>query len=80
MMTKSKRRENLGKDSYKNLIEGVGIWASFYRANPHRLVQDYLKLDIFPFQCMLLNLMNKVNIYVFIACRGRLLMPSFIEM
>ena len=31
MKTKHVRRENLSKNASKNLTEGIGIWASFYR-------------------------------------------------
>ena len=70
MKTKTRKRDNLSKNSRDNLREGAGIWASFYRANPHRLVKDYLQLGLFPFQAMLLNMMNNHNLFVFIACRG----------
>ncbi len=31
MKTKHVRRENLSKNASKNLTEGIGLWASFYR-------------------------------------------------
>ena len=31
MKTKHIRRENLSKNASKNLNEGIGLWASFYR-------------------------------------------------
>lgn len=79
MKTLSKKRKNLKKTSKENLHDGTAIWAEFYRKNPHRLVTDYLQLEIFPFQCILLYMMNICTLFNFIACRGRLLMPSLIE-
>lgn len=70
MVTKIKPRKLKHKNEYDNLMEGVGIWTSFYRANPHRLVLDYLQLEIFAFQMILLYMMNICNKFVFIACRG----------
>lgn len=69
MVTKIKPRKLKHKNEYDNLMEGVAIWTSFYRSNPHRLVLDYLQLEIFPFQMILLYMMNICNKFVFIACR-----------
>lgn len=70
MITKTKPRKIKHKESYDNIMEGVKVWTSFFRSNPARLVIDYLELEIFPFQMILLNMMNKCNKFVFIACRG----------
>ena len=70
MKTISRKRKNLKKSSRANLKDGTAIWAEFYRKNPHRLVTDYLQLDIFPFQCILLYMMNICTLFSFIACRG----------
>lgn len=70
MKTLSRKRKNLKKTSKENLHDGTAIWTEFYRKNPHRLVTDYLGLSIFPFQCILLYMMNINNLFAFIACRG----------
>ncbi|MCC0764805.1 hypothetical protein IR151_17565 [Clostridioides sp. ES-S-0006-03] len=70
MVTKSRQRKLKYKDSYDNLIEGIGIWTSFYRENPHRFVLDYLRLKLYPFQMLLLYMMNVSTKFCFIACRG----------
>lgn len=70
MKTLSRKRKNLKKTSKENLHDGTAIWAEFYRKNPHRLVTDYLQLEIFPFQCILLYMMNICTLFNFIACRG----------
>ena len=79
MKTKSKQRKKLKKKSYDNLMDGVKIWTEFYRKNPHRFASDYLGIEIFPFQAVLLYMMNISTLFCFIACRGRLPMPSLIE-
>lgn len=52
------------------ILEGVGIWTSYYRSNPHRFAKDYLNLDLHLFQKFLLVMMNLVTTFVFIAARG----------
>lgn len=70
--TKHERRNDLTKDDMENLLHGVEIWAGFWRNNPHRFVEDYLRLHLFVFQQILLYFMMKSNYFCFIACRGRL--------
>lgn len=53
-ITEYEKRENLSRNDRENLLEGIGLWCSFYRENPGRLVEDYLKIDIHPFQHFLL--------------------------
>ena len=52
------------------ILEGVGIWCAYYRANPHRFAHDYLHLDLYIFQKILLVLMNLCSTTVFIGSRG----------
>lgn len=68
--TKTKKRENLSKSSSRNLREGVKIWASFWRANPHRFIMDYLGFNLHIFQMILVYAMDKSKLVVFIASRG----------
>ncbi|MFU2417216.1 terminase large subunit domain-containing protein [Peptacetobacter sp. AB800] len=70
MKTLSRKRKKLKKTSKENLHDGTAIWTEFYRKNPHRLVMDYLQLEIFPFQCILLYMMNICTLFAFVACRG----------
>lgn len=53
------------------VIEGVGVWASYYRANPHRFAIEFLHVSLKLFQMILLFMMNISSVFVFIACRGR---------
>lgn len=54
----------------EKVLEGVAIWASYYRANIHRFVEDYLHIQLKLFQILLLYMMNKSSTFVFIAARG----------
>ena len=54
----------------ERVLEGVGVWASYYRANPHRFAKDFLRLELHVFQKILLMMMFMNNSFVFIASRG----------
>lgn len=54
----------------QRILEGVAVWASFYRANPHRFARDYLGLKLKRFQQIILNEMFcRVN-SIYLASRG----------
>ena len=81
---KSKNQLNIFKKGYnrrkekpksEKLMEGVGIWTSFYRANPHRWVKDFLGIELKPFQKILLYAMMHNNFMTYIAARGKLPLP-----
>ena len=54
-----------------SFIEGVELWAGFYRANPHRFAEDYLNVKLRLFQKILLLMMNLSNYFCYIAARGQ---------
>lgn len=54
----------------ENMLKYVGIWAAYYRANPHRWVKDFLHISLKLFQIILLNMMNVCSTFVLIASRG----------
>lgn len=63
------KNESDGK--YQKIMEGVGVWTSFYRANPHRLAIDYFGFNwLRPFQQVLLNLCFRYTYVMIIASRG----------
>ena len=68
---KSRPRKKLHKDSFTNLLEGTKIWAEYYRKNPHRFALEYLQINLYWFQMVLLYMMNICSKFMFIACRGR---------
>lgn len=53
------------------LRRGFKIWTAFYRANPHRFAKDYLGINLFLYQKLLLWAMNKYNFFMYIAARGQ---------
>ena len=68
--TKTRERNNLKKDSYENLLDGIKIWTEYWRKNPHRFCEDWLGIHLYPFQMLLLYMMNTSNSFVFTASRG----------
>ena len=65
-----KKRKNLSSRKRDRHSEGVKIWCSFFRANLHRFAQDYLQLNLYPFQMIMLYLMNIMYSSCFICARG----------
>lgn len=56
---------------YEKIMDGVGVWTSFYRCNPHRLLVDYFNMSwLKPFQKMLIMLMFRFTYFMLIASRG----------
>ena len=42
-----KKGRNFNKKSKsERMMDGVATWASFYRANPHRFVKEYLGMNL----------------------------------
>ena len=68
--TKSKQKKKKKKDSYENLLDGIKIWTEYWRKNPHRFCEDWLGIHLYPFQMILLFMMNVSNVFVFTASRG----------
>lgn len=62
--------EGARNEHQEKVLEGVAIWASYYRANIHRFVEDYFHIQLKLFQIFLLFMMNTCSTFVFIACRG----------
>lgn len=70
-ITKHSERNDLTKDSYENLYNGIkNYWAPFYRENPHRFVLDYFQIKIHPFQQFLIYEIDKSEQSTIIATRG----------
>lgn len=61
-----------GETKNERLMEGIGEWTSFYRANPHRFVKEYLQLseELKLFQQILLWAMMHNLYFAYIASRG----------
>ncbi len=68
------RGRNFRKDSVnktEKLMNGIATWTSFYRANPHRFVEDYLGIALKPFQKILIYFMMHFNYLIYLAARGQ---------
>lgn len=73
------RKKESGKMTAKDVInekserimQGIAVWASFYRSNPHRFVKDYLNVELKLFQKILLYQMMHNNYFMYLASRGQ---------
>jgi hypothetical protein len=54
----------------QKVLDGVAIWAGYYRSNIHRFAEDYLHVHLKLFQIFLLYMMNLSTTFVFIGFRG----------
>ena len=52
------------------VIDAVGVWCSFYRANIHRFIADYLHIQLKLFQVIIVLMMQWSSTIVMIAARG----------
>lgn len=52
------------------VMDVVAKKTAYYRANPHRFCEDYLNIKLKLFQKILIFMMNFVNYFMFLACRG----------
>lgn len=59
------------KTKSEKLMDGIGIWASFYRANPQRFVTDYLGINLKLFQEILIYMMIHNHYFMYLASRGQ---------
>ena len=55
---------------YDAIMDGVGVWASYFRANPHRFVQDHWGIKLKRFQEIVLCEMFDSQHSFFLGCRG----------
>ena len=58
--------------SQKEKDENLMKWVGFWRANPHRFVEDYLGIKLFLFQKILIYMMNVNPYFMYIAARGQI--------
>lgn len=54
----------------RRVLDGVAVWAGYYRSNIHRFAEDYLHVHLKLFQIFLLYMMNICTTFVFIGFRG----------
>ena len=65
-----KTDKELANDKAQRVMNGINIWCSYYRANPHRFCADYLNINLKLFQKILLYMMFYSNYLCYIASRG----------
>jgi hypothetical protein len=65
---KTPKKEMSQSDRWRHQIK---LWTSFYRANPHRFVKDYLGIELFLFQKILIYLMMHYPYFMYWAARGQ---------
>lgn len=70
MKSPHKKRRNLSQRKKDRLNEGMKIWTAFYRLNIHRFALDFLGLNLYPFQIILLYMMNIMYSTCLICARG----------
>ena len=66
-----KTEQEVMNDKAKRIMQGINVWTSFYRANPHRFCVDYLNIHLKPFQQILIIMMNICHYVMYIAARGQ---------
>lgn len=71
-----KQRRNLNKNmdnmtKSDKLMNGIGIWTSWYRLFPHLFVRDYIGVNLKIFQQILIYFMMHFNFFLYIASRGQ---------
>lgn len=76
-MNNYKTFSQVQQEKTDKLMEGVGIWTAFWRANPHRFAADYLNIQLKLFQKILLFVMNLMTVMSFIASRGLTIVRGF---
>ena len=69
-MTGQSETQKLMSDD-ESVLDLVGEWVSFYRANPHRFVEDYFHAHLKKFQQIIINMMFHGNYSMYIAARGQ---------
>jgi hypothetical protein len=67
----NKGRNFSKKSKTERLMDGIGIWTSFYRSNPHRFVKEYLGITLKLFQVILIYMMMHNHYFMYLASRGQ---------
>lgn len=65
-----KRKIIKEKSNEERELENKEAWLSYWRANPHRFITDYLGLKLHDFQKVLIYQMNFYQNFIFVASRG----------
>lgn len=84
MANKKTTAKQVVQDKADRILEGVAVWTSFYRANPHRFAREFLNVKLKLFQKILIYAMMINNYFCYIASRGQriwriITSPSFLR-
>ena len=58
------------RSMYSRVMSQIGLWTSFYRANPHRFIKEYFGIHLKRFQEIMICEMFDAGHVCFIGCRG----------
>lgn len=69
-MSDKKTLAQVQQEKNDSIMDGVGAWTAYYRANPQRLAADFLNMQLKVFQKILIYIMNLMTVMSFFASRG----------
>lgn len=69
-MTEKKTINDIYREKSERLMDGVAYWASYYRKNPQRFVEEYLNIKLKLFQKILIYMMMVSTNFMYLASRG----------
>lgn len=62
---------NISSNIFQKRERTLMNWVSYWRKNPQRFAQDYLGINLFLYQRILLYMMERVSIFMYVAARGQ---------
>lgn len=65
-----KRKKVKEKSNDEKILENKEFWLSYWRANPQRYITEWLGLQLYDFQKVLIYQMNFYQNFIFVASRG----------
>lgn len=68
IIIKIPKNKHKSKDTI--IQENFEKWVAYWRANPHRFITDYLGLELYDFQKVLIYMMDKYPNFIYVASRG----------
>ena len=72
-MTKTAEKKTFAEvqqEKSERIMEGVGVWAAFYRANPQRFAAEFLNVVLKTYQKILIFMMMHSYHFMYFASRG----------
>ncbi|KRL07917.1 terminase large subunit domain-containing protein [Liquorilactobacillus hordei] len=67
-----KKKNETKQDGYLHIKEeNMMKWVGYWRKNPQKFVTDYLGMNLFLYQKILMYMMGKIDFFMYIAARGQ---------